>query len=29
MSLNGFSEVTYETLLGGSCAMHVGVKPTA
>jgi len=26
MSLNGFSEVTYETLLGGSCAMHVGVK---
>jgi demethylmenaquinone methyltransferase/2-methoxy-6-polyprenyl-1,4-benzoquinol methylase len=29
MSLNGFSEVKYETLLGGSCAMHVGVKPTA
>ena len=26
MSLNGFSDVTYETLLGGSCAMHFGVK---
>jgi len=26
MAENGFSEVAYETLLGGSCAMHVGVK---
>ena len=26
MEGNGFSDVTYETLLGGSCAMHVGAK---
>ena len=26
MAENGFGRVTYETLLGGSCAMHVGVK---
>jgi demethylmenaquinone methyltransferase/2-methoxy-6-polyprenyl-1,4-benzoquinol methylase len=26
MEGSGFSDVTYETLLGGSCAMHVGAK---
>lgn len=25
MSQNGFQDVVYETLLGGSCAMHLGV----
>jgi demethylmenaquinone methyltransferase/2-methoxy-6-polyprenyl-1,4-benzoquinol methylase len=26
MRENGFSEVSHETLLGGSCALHVGVR---
>ena len=26
MEASGFSDVTYETLLGGSCALHVGVR---
>jgi demethylmenaquinone methyltransferase/2-methoxy-6-polyprenyl-1,4-benzoquinol methylase len=26
MEASGFSEVTFEPLLGGSCAMHVGVR---
>ena len=26
MRENGFGDVTFETLLGGSCAMHVGVR---
>ncbi len=30
MEASGFGDVTYETLLGGSCALHVGMRtPTA